>query len=130
MSSVPTNWDLAGEGIQAEIDALAPYASAASTTLAALDAATMSGKAMRVTLAGISGSDTVHLKLNGTTIQTYGLPASGTTFIRTIILIFSATNQDLWSDGTPSLLSSFNPSTLTFSTDSSHTITDFRVSAA
>lgn len=123
--SVPTNWDAAGQGIQDEIDALSPVASAASTSLSAIPAATLDGKAFMLTIAGRSGAGTVNLKVNGTTFFSFGTPGSGYTFLNQILLVFSSANQDLWSIGSPSLMSSFNPSTLTFSTDASHTVTSF-----
>jgi hypothetical protein len=128
--SVPTNWDLAGQGIQDEIDAIAPLAKGASTTLSSIPAASMDGKFVRVNIAGIAGSGSVNLYINGSHIFA-AAANSGYTFIHELIFTWNSTNRDVtpqsWTGGTPISLSSFNPSSFTFSTDSAHTITSFAV---
>lgn len=130
--SVPTNWDAAGQGIQAEIDALGPLASGASTTLSSIPAASLDGKVTRVVIAGIAGSSSVHVNINGNVILTAAVN-SGSTFVFEILFTWNSTNKDLqpqvWIGGTPTNLTSFNPSTFTFSTDAAHTITSFAVTA-
>jgi hypothetical protein len=116
--------------LQTEINASGPLASAAATALPAISAADMDGKAVRVVIAGRSATDAVRVFLNGSQILLFGQPAAGFTFIRTFTLVWSSVNQDVWGEGSPSLLSSFNPATFTFSTDSGNIVTDFRVELA
>lgn len=131
--SVPTNWDLAGQGIQDEIDALGPLASGASTSLSSIPAADIDGKFVRLIIAGISGSANVKLYANGNQIFNYGTPGSGSTFCIELVFTWNSTNRDLYPQnyvsGFPTNLTSFNPATFTFSTDAIHTVTSFAVVA-
>jgi hypothetical protein len=130
--SVPTNWDAAGQGIQDEINALGPLAHGASTSLSAIPAASIDGKFVRVVIAGIAGASSVNVKLNGNTILSMAA-TSGTSFVNELVFVWNSSIQtvqpQVWIGGTPTNLSAFNPSTFTFSTDATHTITSFAVIA-
>lgn len=104
----------------------------ASTSLTSIPSALLDGKFVRVQIAGIAGATSVKLYLNGN--QILSMTATiGQGFFNEICMSWNSTNQDVkpqtWLFGTPSNFGSFNPATMTFSTDASHTVTDFVVLA-
>lgn len=106
----------------------ATYASAAANTLPAIPSSAIDGKSLRVTICGRAGSSLVRLFINGVQYSSVGTPGAGYSFIHSLILTWNSTTQDVWGDGSPSLIGSpFNPASFVFSTDANHTITDFSV---
>lgn len=102
------------------------------TTLSVIPKDSLDGKLIRVTFAGISAGVAYHLKLNGSTILTFGVPAAGDTFFNEVVFTWNSTNQDItpetWIGGTTANLAGFN-SDFTFSTDAGNTVTSFSVEA-
>jgi len=103
------------------------------TSLPAIPAGALDGAFIRVSIAGISAAATYHLKLNGNTIFTGGVPAAGDTFYNEVVFTWNSTNKDItpsnYIGGTASNLAAFNPADFTFSTDAGNTITSFSLIA-